>query len=358
MPNVTKDVVRKALTGVAVAGAKDLVAGGHVRHIAVCDGMVTVDLVLPDTGGEAAGAIAEKARAAVRAVEGVNPEQVRIHVSSGGSPEPVEDSGVTGVKHVVSIGSGKGGVGKSTVTVNIAVTLARQGCAVGLLDMDVYGPSIPLMLGKKEMPQSDGQSMMPIEAHGIRFMSMGLLVPDDKPVIWRGPMLHGAVQQFLKQVAWGELDYLLVDLPPGTGDVHLSLVQMIKLAGSVVVSTPQPVSLLDAGKALRMFQETGSRILGLIENMSYYVCPGCERKDYIFGQGGVKKAAKKFGVPFMGEIPLIAKIRETGDAGSPIAAIDPDSVAGQAYAHVAAELVEQVRSIGGDGPKRGSLKIK
>jgi ATP-binding protein involved in chromosome partitioning len=199
-----------------------------------------------------------------------------------------------------------------------------------------------MMLGKKEPPEVDGETIIPLEAYGLKFISVGLLIPDDRAVIWRGPMLHKTVEQFTKQVRWGELDYLLIDLPPGTGDVHLSLVQTTRLTGAVVVSTPQNVSLLDAGKALQMFRQTDTPVLGMVENMSYYACPACGNKDYLFGQGGVERHARAADAPFLGEIPLVKAVRESGDIGEPIVISDPESPAGKAYAAIADRLQQQV----------------
>src|SRR6185437_389654 len=223
---------------------------------------------------------------------------------------------LVGVDHIVAIGSGKGGVGKTTVAVNLAVALAELGLTVGLMDADVYGPNVPLMLGKSEMPRvGGGNQIEPLANFGVRFMSMGLLNPGDKPVIWRGPMLHSAVQQFLRQVQWGRLDYLLVDLPPGTGDVSLSLAQSVPLSGAVVVTTPSEVSLQDGRKALNMFQQLRIRVLGVIENMSSFACPHCLRLVDVFSHGGGERMAEKFGVPFLGAMPLVPEMRTGGNRG-------------------------------------------
>jgi ATP-binding protein involved in chromosome partitioning len=358
MPGPKKDDVFQALGQLKIPGTEtDMVTAGLISHVAACDGLIAVTVAPGVPDDETRALVEESVRSVVAAMDGV--KQVKIKFEGDGpSSQDKKDAitpGVDGVKHIISIGSGKGGVGKSTLSVNLAVSMARNGARVGLLDTDVYGPSIPMMLGKKEHPTVVGQTMLPLEAHGVTFMSMGLIVPDDQPVVWRGPMLHKSVQQFVQQVAWGELDYLLIDLPPGTGDVHLSLMQTAKVSGSVVVSTPQPVALLDAGKALRMFQETGGTVLGMIENMSHYVCPDCGRKDYLFGEGGVRKACKQFGVDFLAEVPLIATIREGGDEGMPIVASAPDSPAGLAFAAAATALVAALEATGKEG--RGSLKV-
>ncbi len=243
-----------------------------------------------------------------------------------------------GVARIIAIGSGKGGVGKSTLSSNLAVALARQGRKVGLLDADIYGPSQPRMMGLTKRPASpDGKTILPLHNHGVTFMSIGLMLPEEKAVVWRGPMLMGALQQMMTQVEWGELDILLVDLPPGTGDVAMTLCQRSKLTGAIVVSTPQDVALLDARKALDMFATLKTPVLGLVENMSGFVCPECGHEAHIFGQGGVAAEAEKMGVPFLGALPISLETRLAGDAGTPIAA--SEGAAAEAYAQLAARLV-------------------
>ncbi|HWG37008.1 MAG TPA: Mrp/NBP35 family ATP-binding protein [Terriglobales bacterium] len=256
---------------------------------------------------------------------------------------------LSGVDRIIAVGSGKGGVGKTTVAVNLAVALAELGQTVGLMDADVYGPNVPLMLGKSEMPRvlADNQ-IEPLASYGVRFMSMGLLNPGDKPVIWRGPMLHSAVQQFLRQVQWGRLDYLLVDLPPGTGDVSLSLAQSVPLSGAVVVTTPSEVSLQDGRKALNMFQQLRIRVLGVIENMSSFACPHCLRLVDVFSHGGGERMAEKFGVPFLGALPLVPEVRSGGDRGRPAAVEGASSALGSPYFEVARRLMAAVREAGTD----------
>ena len=245
---------------------------------------------------------------------------------------------VTGVDHIIAIASGKGGVGKSTVSSNLAVALARQGRRVGLLDADIYGPSQPRMMGVSQRPASpDGKIIIPLQAHGVTVMSIGLMLKADEAVIWRGPMIMGALQQLLTQVQWGELDILLIDLPPGTGDIQLTLCQRTELTGAIVVSTPQDVALLDARKALDMFQKLKTPVLGLIENMSHYICPECGNEAHIFGHGGVVQEAERLGLPFLGALPLDLDTRLAGDNGTPIAA--GDSVMAEAYAHLAKRLI-------------------
>ena len=248
------------------------------------------------------------------------------------------------IKHVIAIASGKGGVGKSTVSVNLAVALAQTGAATGLLDADVYGPSIPMMMGVRRMPQSNGKMILPLEAHGVRLMSLGFLMPDGAPTVWRGPLVAGAVQQLLRDVAWGPLEYLLIDLPPGTGDAQLTLAQSTTLAGAVIVTTPQDVALQIASKALAMFREVNVPILGIVENMSQFVCPHCGSVSAIFKRGGGRRASESLGVPFLGEIPLDPMICQTGDRGEPIPTMHPDSPVAEAFRQIAGNLVERIRA--------------
>jgi ATP-binding protein involved in chromosome partitioning len=250
--------------------------------------------------------------------------------------------GISDVRNIIAVGSGKGGVGKSTVTVNIAVALARSGAKVGLMDADVYGPNIPLMMGIVGRPHAVNNRIQPLSNYGVRVMSMGFLTTDDTPLIWRGPMLHSVIQQFVRQVDWGELDYLLIDLPPGTGDVQLTLTQTVPLMGAVVVSTPQDVALQDARKAIQMFQQVRVEILGIVENMSYFQCPECGTRTDIFSHGGGTATASKYSVPFLGEVPLHVGVRTGGDQGKPIVLDGTGSPAGQAFARIAAAMAAQV----------------
>ncbi len=250
---------------------------------------------------------------------------------------------LSGIQHSIAIASGKGGVGKSTVSVNLAVALAQTGAPTGLLDADIYGPSIPIMTGINRMPQSNGQKVLPLVAHGVRLMSLGFLMPDGAPVIWRGPMVSGAIQQFLQDVEWGALEYLLIDLPPGTGDAQLTLAQSIPLAGAVIVMTPQDVAMHIASKALAMFRQLKVPILGILENMSTFVCPHCGTPSAIFKQGGARKASERLGIRFLGEIPLDPAVCQTGDRGEPIVTKHPDSKVAEAFRCVAAALVEGIR---------------
>lgn len=255
---------------------------------------------------------------------------------------PGERRAVPGVRNLIAVGSGKGGVGKSTVTCNLAAGLAATGARVGLLDADIYGPSIPIMMRGGRLIRAMGNRIEPAEAHGVKLMSMGYLAEGDKPLIWRGPMAHKALEQCLFDVNWGELDYLFVDLPPGTGDVHLTLAQNTALAGGIIVSTPQDVGLTIARKTLRMFQTTGVRVLGILENMSYHICGHCGTRDHLFGNGTVAGAAAELGIPYLGDIPLEKKVCEAADAGLPIVLSDPASPSAAAIREIIGKVAQQV----------------
>ncbi len=253
-----------------------------------------------------------------------------------------QDALIPHVKNTVAISSGKGGVGKTTVAVNLAVALAQAGSAVGLLDADVYGPNVPMMMGiSKPLQQGRGKIQPPI-AHGVKVMSIGFFVSEDTPVMWRGPMIHGAIQQFLRDVEWGALDYLIVDLPPGTGDAQLSIVQTVPLTGAVIVTTPQAVALLDSKRGLMMFQKVRVPLMGIIENMSYFHCPHCKERTEIFNYGGGRRAAESLGIPFLGEVPIDVAIRVGGDEGKPLLIADPTSPQAEAFRKIAAALAMQI----------------
>lgn len=267
----------------------------------------------------------------------------------GASPEPPrlqhERAPIPGVKNLVAVASGKGGVGKTTVAVNLAIALAKMGHRVGLLDADVYGPNVPTMLGTSEQPQATGErQILPVEVNGLRVISMGLLVPEDRPMIWRGPMLHSVIQQFLRSVIWGELDYLVVDLPPGTGDVQLTLIQTVPVTGAIIVTTPSIVALADVRKAIEMFRQVNTDILGVVENMSYFRAPDGSR-HYIFGQGEGRRVAEQFGVPFLGEIELDPQIRIGGDAGKPVALDGPQASAARGFYAMAEAVMARVAAL-------------
>src|SRR3984957_13546665 len=261
---------------------------------------------------------------------------------------------IAGVKYLVAVASGKGGVGKTTVAVNLAIALNRMGARVGLLDADVYGPNVPLMLGTAEEPRATSErTILPVLAYGLKTISMGLLSPGDKPVIWRGPMLHSVMQQFLRSVEWGQLDYLIVDLPPGTGDVQLSLIQTVPLTGAVLVTTPSVVALADVRKAIEMFRQVNVDVLGVVENMSYFACPHCHERADVFGHGEGRRVADSYGVPLLGEIEMDAQIRVGGDSGKPVAALGEDAAGGgptYAMARAVAARVAEVKAVS-SGPR-------
>ncbi|TKD15734.1 Mrp/NBP35 family ATP-binding protein [Rhodobacter capsulatus] len=347
---LTKESVLEALRKTALPGGGDAVGRNLVHALAVESGVVR--FVLEGAPEAELLALRPVLEGAVRALPGVKSLSVVIPagpskapgggVKIGGHAKPQDGPlPVPGVAHVIAVGSGKGGVGKSTVASNLAVALARAGKRVGLLDADLYGPSQPRMMGTTEKPASpDGQTILPVRAHGVVLMSLGLMLREDEAVIWRGPMLMGALQQMLGQVKWdhfGPLDVLVIDLPPGTGDIQLSLCQKTVLDGAVIVSTPQDIALLDAKKALDMFSKLKLPVLGLIENMSTYVCPNCGHEAHLFGHGGVEHEAARLGLPFLGALPLALEVREAGDAGRPVAL--GTGAAAEAYAAIAAQLI-------------------
>ncbi|WP_395541973.1 Mrp/NBP35 family ATP-binding protein [Neotabrizicola sp. sgz301269] len=349
----TRDQVIEVLQGIAVPGGGTLVSRDLIRALTVEGGEIR--FVIEAASADEARSLAPleaQAQAALRVLPGV--ASVKIVMTAhgpaakapppslkiGGHPTPQEGGPqrISGIDRILAVASGKGGVGKSTVSSNLAVALARQGRRVGLLDADIHGPSQAKMMGVSQRPASpDGKIIEPLHAHGVTMMSMGLLLKEGEAVIWRGPMLMGALQQMLSQVNWGPLDVLIVDLPPGTGDVQLSLAQRARLTGALVVSTPQDVALLDARKALDMFDKLKTPVLGLIENMSTFVCPNCGHESHIFGHGGVAAEAERLGLPFLGELPLALEVRVAGDAGTPIAAGEGPNA--EAYARLAHRLI-------------------
>ncbi|WP_370401871.1 Mrp/NBP35 family ATP-binding protein [Sulfitobacter sp. JB4-11] len=350
---VTKEQVEAALERVTLPDGRSLMAHDMVRALAVEGDVVRFVIEAPSAEvAQAMGPLRDAAEKVVADLPGVAranvaltahgpaPKPAAPSLKIGGHPKP--QAGPTkpsGVQRILAIGSGKGGVGKSTVSSNLAVALARAGRKVGLLDADIYGPSQPRMMGVNKRPASpDGKTIIPLQAHGVTLMSIGFMMEEGKAVVWRGPMLMGALQQMLGQVEWGELDVLLVDLPPGTGDVQLTLCTKSELTGAIVVSTPQDVALLDARKALDMFATLKTPVLGLIENMSLFVCPDCGSEHQIFGHGGVAAEAEKMGVPLLGNLPIDLETRLAGDSGTPVAA--GDGPMAQAYARIAEGLIK------------------
>ncbi|MGH6889667.1 MAG: iron-sulfur cluster carrier protein ApbC [Rhizomicrobium sp.] len=346
MPSAGQDDVLQALDRISdpVSG-KTLVAGGFVEGLVVKDGHVSFAIEVPAQRAQAAEPLRKQAEAAVAGLPGVlsvtavlTAHRERSGVSPPRAAEP-RTSGIPGVAAIIAVASGKGGVGKSTVAVNLALALARLGLHSGLLDADIYGPSVPRLLDIREKPQSrDGKVLQPIEKFGIKTMSIGFLVREDEPMVWRGPMVASALSQLLADVAWAPLDVLVIDMPPGTGDAQLTIAQRVPLKGAVIVSTPQDLALIDARKGLAMFRKTNVPILGIVENMSVFVCPHCGRESHIFSHGGARKVAESLGAPFLGEIPLVPLIRETSDAGTPVVAAAPQS----AEAHAFVALAENV----------------
>jgi ATP-binding protein involved in chromosome partitioning len=341
--SVTKEQVLSALRNVQDPDLhKDIVTLGFVKEVEVKGGEVDFTIELTTPACPVKDQLKSQAEALVGALPGVTAARARMtaNVSTRGGFGRQQ---VPGIRNIVAVGAGKGGVGKSTTAVNVAVALARMGARVGLLDGDVYGPNIPQMLGSTASPEVDAEKhIVPPEAQGIKVISMGMLVPPDQPIIWRGPMLHGAVQQFMRDVAWGELDYLVVDLPPGTGDVALSMAQSVPLAGAIVVTTPQGVSVSDVKKAVGMFRQLNIPVLGVVENMSYFVCGHCQERTDIFGSGGGRRMAEEMQIPFLGEIPIDTRVRSGGDDGQPIVVAAPDAPAAQAFMAVASRVAAQV----------------
>jgi ATP-binding protein involved in chromosome partitioning len=369
MATVTEEQILETLKGVVEPeSGKDIVARNMVSGLMIKDGNVGFALEIDPEKGSAMEPVRKAAEAAVDKIPGVLSVTVVMTAHRDGKAAPqgqAQPSGgpgggpaagprggaqpakalVPGIKHIVAVASGKGGVGKSTVAVNLALALSANGHSVALLDADIYGPSQPRMMGLAgEKPVSpDGDTLQPMEKYGIKLMSIGFLVEEDTPMIWRGPMVMSAIQQFLRDVNWGECDIMIVDMPPGTGDAQLTLAQQVPLAGAVIVSTPQDISLIDARKGLNMFRKVEVPVLGIIENMSYFLCPSCGHQADIFGHGGARDEATKLGVPFLGEIPLHMEIRETSDGGEPIVVSQPDGPHAETFsdiAHTVWDLVE------------------
>lgn len=340
MPAINQTDVLNALARIPdpVSG-KSLVAAGLVQGVVVKDGHVSFAIEVPEARGATAEPLRKEAENAVATLPGVlsvtavltaHHEPVRVSASTRTAPP--QPAGVPGVAAVIAVASGKGGVGKSTVAVNLALALARLGLTTGLLDADIYGPSVPRLLGIHEKPRSpDGKLLLPIEKFGIKTMSIGLLIREEEPMVWRGPMVTSALSQMLLDVAWAPLDVLVVDMPPGTGDAQLTMAQRVPLKGALIVSTPQDLALADARKGLAMFRKTRVPILGIVENMSVFVCPHCGKESHIFSHGGARRVAELLEAPFLGEIPLVPVIRETSDLGTPIVAKAPQSPEAHAF---------------------------
>ena len=337
---LTEDDIKNALKTVKFPGySRDVVSFGLIKEIAASNGAVSVTMQLTSNNPEAAAQIKVESERALRALPGVKTVYVEVRQQAAaaktlaGSPNKMP-----GIKRIIAVASGKGGVGKSTTSVNLACGLRHLGARVGLLDCDIYGPSIPLMMGVKERPTlSVDEKMIPLVSHGVKLMSIGFLLDDDQPVIWRGPMIQKTIQQFFMAVEWGDLDYLLVDLPPGTGDAQLTLCQTVPLDGGVIVTTPQEASLGVVRKGVAMFEKVNVPILGIVENMSYFTAPNGERVE-IFGHGGGRGEAARKGVPFLGEVPIFTEIRQGGDLGKPVVVSAPDKPPGKAFLQIAAAV--------------------
>ena len=354
MTEINDNLILEALKDIEdPSQSKDIVTLGLVNSINVKDSNVAITLEVPVHRGSSMEPIRKLAQEKVLKIKGVTSATVVVTAhekkENVSTPTSDKDSKVekvieSNVKRFVAIGSGKGGVGKSTTSVNLAIALKLEGYKVGLLDADVYGPSQPRMLGISGRPASVGGDMVaPLQNFGISLMSMGLLVPDDTAMIWRGPMVQSALTQMLNSVAWGNLDVIVIDLPPGTGDIQISLAQQVNLAGAVIVSTPQDIALLDVVKALTMFQKANVPVLGMIENMSYWSCPDCGRIDHIFGKGGVKAEAKKRKVDLLGEIPISVDVRKSSDAGIPIIISEPESIQSKNYRLIAKNIIKSIK---------------
>ena len=346
MPEITDALVRERLSTVKYPGfSRDIVSFGLVKNIAIAGGDVTVQMTLATSDPKVPQAIKAGAEAALAQLPGIGKATIRIDIlappqtPAAGGGAPMAAGAIDGVKHVIAIASGKGGVGKSTVAANLAVALQANGASVGLCDCDLYGPSIGLMFGTTERPMATEENhILPIERYGLKLMSMGFLLDDAAPAILRGPMVTKYTQQFLRQVEWGPLDYLVLDLPPGTGDIQLTIVQTVSLAGAVIVTTPQEVALIDARKAATMFAKVNVPVLGLIENMSYFLCPSDGKRYDIFGTGGGEREAARLKVPLLGQIPIDIPTREAGDRGRPITAAEPDQPVAAAFIEIARKL--------------------
>lgn len=381
MSDITQEALLAALRQIKdPEKGSDLVSLGMISGLAIKDGHVAFAIEIDPKRAKAMEPVREAAEKAIHAMPGVLTVQAVLtaerkkgnghghehghghsHGHGGhGHGAPGEDKPlIPHVKSVIAVASGKGGVGKSTTTVNLALALAGMGLKVGVFDADIYGPSMPRMLGIDAQPEMtpDGQSILPLHNHGLACMSMGFLVPEDAPVIWRGPMVMGALEQMLRDVEWGELDVMLIDMPPGTGDTQLTISQKVPLTGAVIVSTPQDIALLDARRGLNMFRKVEVPVLGLIENMSYYECPKCGHEAHIFGHGGAKSEAARLGCDFLGEVPLDIEIRETSDGGQPIVASKPDSSHAEAYRAIASKVWDKVLLIQSGKTARQAPKI-
>jgi ATP-binding protein involved in chromosome partitioning len=367
MGETLEAAVRAALRAVRdPATGRDVVEAGMVEGLTARGGMVQFAIQVPRDRARDSEPLRAAAERAAAAVPGVLSATV-VLTAHRAEPPPAQPAPAAArkappgqgpmllpdVKAIVAVASGKGGVGKSTTAVNLAVAMAAQGLRTGLLDADIYGPSLPQMLGTRERPRAEGQRIFPLSRWGLKAMSIGFLVEEETPMIWRGPMVMGALEQMMGQVEWGSLDILVVDMPPGTGDAQLTMSQRVPLAGAVIVSTPQDVALIDARRGVRMFEKVGVPVLGIVENMSFYCCPNCGHREEMFGHGGARAEAERLGTEFLGELPLKLAIRQLADAGTPIVAARPESEEAKTYARIAARVWEKAsaRAAAPAGPK-------
>lgn len=351
MNEPSKEAVLAALKSVKYPGfSRDIVSFGLVKEVSFGNGLLEVLMALTTGEPNVAEEIRDESLKILRSLPGVNEAKVKIDIqapaqtpgAAAGSAGGMGATKIAGVRNVIAVASGKGGVGKSTVAANLALALANSGVRTGLCDCDIYGPSVAMMFGSMDRPYADDQDrIIPIERYGVKLMSMGFLLDESAPAVLRGPMVTRYTQQFLRQVAWGELDYLVLDMPPGTGDIQLTVVQTVALAGAIVVTTPQEVALIDARKAATMFSKTSVEVLGIVENMSYFLCPGDGKEYDIFGTGGGEREAARLGVPLLGRIPIEPAVREAGDLGKPVVAAMPESAAAQEFMRIARELRER-----------------
>jgi ATP-binding protein involved in chromosome partitioning len=346
-----------------MASLKNLVSPDQIKDLKIAgDGTVSLKVMIVPAQASQQDKIKTEVEAAIRKVSGVQGVTVAVGFVPNAAKGNVSAS-IPGVTHVIAVSSGKGGVGKSTVAVNLATSLALDGARVGLLDADVYGPNVPTMMGVTDQPKmfqdpERGELFVPPSAHGVKVMSMGMLIPGDQPAVWRGPMLHSVVNQFLHKVEWGQLDYLVVDMPPGTGDVQLSLAQLVPVTGAVLVSTPQEVSMQDVRKAYNMFEKVRVPVMGFVENMSYFVCDGCDKKHFLFGSEGGKILSKKYGVDLIAQLPMVPTVREGGDEGRPVVIGKPTSEIAQAFRSMARAVVEKVLITAAQSPSDPTQSIQ
>jgi ATP-binding protein involved in chromosome partitioning len=342
--SITMDAVKAALSQVLDPNTgKDLVAGKSAKNIQINGNDVAFDVELGYPAESQLDAICKAATEAVRAIDGVAAVDVNVYSKIVAHAAQRGVKLMSNVKNIIAVASGKGGVGKSTTAVNLALALAAEGARVGILDADIYGPSQPMMMGISGQPESlDGKTMEPLENHGVQVSSIGFMIDPDQPMVWRGPMVTQALQQLLEQTNWRDLDYLIVDMPPGTGDIQLTLSQKVPVTGAVIVTTPQDIALLDARKGLKMFEKVGIPILGIVENMSTHICSNCGHAESIFGEGGGKKMCAEYGVDFLGALPLTMAIREQTDSGKPTVIADPDGQVATIYKEIARKVAVKV----------------